>query len=357
MTTATQQPTSYGRRDADQVGDPYTEAYSRGDGGQSSQGPLGDPERVARGLGWFSIGLGLAQIAAPRTVARVIGVNDDDTNRNTMLAIGVREIASGVGILTRERPVGPVWTRVGGDLMDLALLSRALRSGRSEKNRVAAATAAVVGVTVLDVLTGQGLRREAGTERRTDGAGRTQGQGIEVRRAITVWAPQDEVYRFWRNFENLPRFMQHLESVRVLDDRRSHWKARAPAGMSVEWDAEIIEDRPNELIAWRAVDRADVPNRGLVRFQPSPQGGTEVHVELSYEPPGGRLGSIVAKLLGEEPDIQVASDLRRFKQVMELGEVVQSEATVLGRPHPARPPENPVNVQTQTREAMQGAMR
>jgi uncharacterized membrane protein len=357
MTTATQQSTSYGRRNADQVGDPYTEAYSGGDGGQSSQGPLRDPERVARGLGWFSIGLGLAQIAAPRSVARMIGVNDDDTNRNTMLAIGVREIASGVGILTRERPVGPVWTRVGGDMMDLALLSRAFRSDRSEKNRVAAATAAVVGVTVLDVLTGQGLRREAGTQRRTDGAARAHGKGIEVRRAITVWAPQDEVYRFWRNFENLPRFMQHLESVRVLDDRRSHWKARAPAGMSVEWDAEIVEDRPNELIAWRAVDNADVPNRGSVRFQPSPQGGTEVLVELSYEPPGGRLGSIVAKLLGEEPDIQVASDLRRFKQVLELGEVVHSEATVFGRPHPARPPEQRVNVQAQTREAMQGAMR
>jgi uncharacterized membrane protein len=357
MTTATQQSTSYGRRNADQLGDPYTEAYSRGDGGQSSQGPLGDPERVARGLGWFSIGLGLAQIAAPRTVARMIGVNDDDTNRNTMLAIGVREIASGVGILTRERPVGPVWTRVGGDMMDLALLGRALRSDRTEKNRVAAATAAVVGVTILDVLTGQGLRRGAETERRTDGAARPQGKAIEVRRAITVLAPQDEVYRFWRNFENLPRFMQHLESVRVLDDRRSHWKARAPAGTSVEWDAEILDDRPNELIAWRAVGNADVPNRGSVRFQPSPQGGTEVHVELSYEPPGGRLGSIVAKLLGEEPEIQVASDLRRLKQVIELGEVVLSEATVFDRPHPAQPPEKPVNVQTQTREAMQGATR
>jgi len=222
---------------------------------------------------------------------------------------------------------------------------------------VAAATAAVVGVTILDVLTSQGLRREAGTERRTDGAARAQGKAIEVRRAITVLAPQNEVYRFWRNFENLPQFMQHLESVRVLDDRRSHWKARAPAGTSVEWDAEIVEDRPNELIAWRAVGNADVPNRGSVRFQPSPQGGTEVLVELSYEPPGGRLGSIVAKLLGEEPEIQVASDLRRFKQVIELGEVVLSEATVFDRPHPARPPEEPVNVQTQPREAMQGAMR
>ena len=355
MTTATQESTRYGRRDADQVDDPYTEAYSRGDGGRSSRGLIGNPDRVARGLGWFSIGLGLAQIASPRRVARLIGVDDDQTTRNTMFAVGVREIASGVGILTRERPVAPVWSRVGGDVMDLALLGRAMRSDRSEKNRVAAATAAVVGVTILDFLPGQELTRESGADGRArrEGARARAGREIEVRRAITVWAPQDEVYRFWRNFENLPRFMQHLESVQVIDDRRSHWKAKAPAGTSVEWDAEIIEDRPDELIVWRAIANADVPNRGSVRFVPSPQGGTEVHVELSYQPPGGRLGAIVAKLLGEEPEIQVASDLRRFKQVIELGEVVYSEATVLGRPHPARPPEEPVNVQPQ----MQGAMR
>lgn len=353
MTTATQQSARYGRRDADQVDDPYTDAYGRGDGEQSSQGPIGDPERVARGLGWFSIGLGLAQIAAPRRVARMIGVDDDDTNRTTLFAIGVREIASGVGILTRERPAGPVWSRVGGDVMDLALLGRAMRSDTSEKNRVAAATAAVVGVTILDFLTGQGLTREGGVRAGGNGARGQAGRSIEVRRAITVNAPQDEVYRFWRAFENLPRFMQHLESVQVLDERRSHWKAKAPAGSSVEWDAEVVEDRPNELIAWRSLGNAEIPNRGSVRFLPSPQGGTEVLVELSYQPPGGRLGSIVAKLFGEEPDIQVGSDLRRFKQVMELGEVTLSDATVHGRRHPARPPEKPVNVQGQ----MQGAMR
>jgi uncharacterized membrane protein len=293
---------------------------------------LDDAERLAHGLGWLSIGLGLAQITAPRGVARMIGVDDDEANRNTMLAIGMRELASGVGILTRDRPVGPVWTRVGGDVMDLVLLGRALRSDHTRRNRVAAATAAVVGLTVLDALTRQRLARESGTRpvaRRP--------RGIQIRKAITIDRPRDEVYRFWRNFENLPRFMQHLERVRVLDARRSRWTARAPAGASVEWTAELIDDQPNELIVWRSVDEATIPNTGSVSFTPASHGGTAVLVELRYQPTGGRLAAVVAKLFGDEPDIQVGSDLRRLKQVLELGEVVHSDATVLGKQRPARP--------------------
>ena len=213
---------------------------------ERSHGPLRNPDRTARGLGWFSLGLGLAQVAAPGRVARLIGVNYDDTNVNTMFAIGVREIASGLGILAGRQTAGSVWSRVGGDVMDLALLGRAMSSDRSEKGRVAAAAAAVAGVTFLDVLTGQALSRE-GTAAGGNGGQASRpdlAKGIDVKRAITVGAPRDEVYRFWRDFANLPRFMQHLESVQVLDDRRSHWKAKAPAGTSVEWDAEVIDDQP-----------------------------------------------------------------------------------------------------------------
>jgi uncharacterized membrane protein len=297
-----------------------------------SEGRLEDAERLARGLGWLSIGLGLAQIAAPGRVARMIGVDDDEVNRKTMVAIGVRELASGAGILARERPAGPVWTRVGGDVMDLVLLGRALRSDDAQRNRLGAATAAVVGLAILDVLAGQSLARESAAR-----PAARRPPGIRVRKAITIDRPRDEVYRFWRNFENLPRFMQHLERVRVLDARRSRWVARAPAGASVEWTAELIEDQPNELIVWRSVDGATVPNTGSVQFTPASHGGTAVLVELRYQPPGGRLAALVAKLFGEEPDIQVGSDLRRLKQVLELGEVVHSDATVLGKPHPARP--------------------
>jgi uncharacterized membrane protein len=297
----------------------------------TAEGRLDDAERVARGLGWFSIGLGLAQITAPRRVARMIGVNDEAT-RDTILAIGVRELASGVGILMRERPVAPIWIRVGGDVMDLALLGRALRGDDARRNRLTGAIAAVVGLTILDVLAGQNLARKSGTRPAV-----RRPRGIRVRKAVTIDRPRDEVYRFWRNFENLPRFMQHLERVRVLDARRSRWTARTPAGASVEWTAELIDDQPNELIVWRSVDGATIPNTGSVQFTPASHGGTAVLVELRYQPPGGRLAAVVAKLFGDEPDTQVGSDLRRLKQVLELGEVVHSDATVLGKPHPARP--------------------
>jgi uncharacterized membrane protein len=321
-------------------------SYDGGDGRFREQGPPKGPERIARGLGWFSIGLGLAEIAAPRRMARAIGVTDDRRNCATLRAIGVREIASGVGILSRDRPVGAVWTRVGGDVMDLTLLGRALSSSRSRRTRVAAATAAVLGVTALDAVTGRKLSR--GTT-----AGAARRRGIELRRAVTIDRPREEVYAFWRNFENLPRFMEHLVSVRVLDDRRSHWRARVPGGATVEWDAEIIEDRPNELIAWRSLDQSDVPNTGTVRFLPSPHGGTEIRVELRYEVPGGRLAGTAAKVLGKVPEIQVASDLRRLKQVLELGEIVHSDDSIVPGPNPARPSARRSEVQT----PKQGAMR
>jgi uncharacterized membrane protein len=298
-------------------------------------------ERRARGLGWFSIGLGLAQIGAPRTVARFIGLGDDDETRNTMFAIGLREITSGIGILSRPRPTGWVWSRVGGDLMDLALLGKALKSDEADRSRVAAASAAVLGVTVLDLMTGRQLGKEGG-----DGA-----EGIEVTAAITINRPRNEVYDFWHNFENFPGFMAHLESVQVIDERRSHWKAKAPGGATVEWDAETGEDRPNELIAWRSLPDSEVPNSGTVRFRDAPRGrGTEVIVELRYRPPGGRLGALIAKLFGEEPSQQVKGDLRRLKQVMEIGEIVHSDASIHRGPHPAQPPEDMSEVEIQAPE-------
>jgi uncharacterized membrane protein len=336
MTTATQDLKTTGRRHADQVDDPYTEEFGGGNGSYSPT--RRDPVRTARGLGWFSIGLGLAEIAAPRRVARLIGIDDDDSNRNLLFAFGIREIASGIGILTQDQPRIPVWSRVGGDLMDLAFLGRALASDDADRSRVGLATAAVLGVTALDVLTGQQLSKQA-----QGGSGRVKAiHGINIRRDITVGLPPEEVYRFWRDFTNLPRFMEHLESVRVDSETRSHWTARAPAGATVEWDAEIITDRPGELISWRSVDDADVPNTGSVRFAAAPGGrGTEIRVELRYDPPGGKLGTLVAKLFGEEPGQQVDGDLRRLKQVLETGDVMRSDASIHRGMHPARPSAKP----------------
>jgi uncharacterized membrane protein len=142
-------------------------------------------------------------------------------------------------------------------------------------------------------------------------------KGVKVTRSIVVdRAPQD-VYRFWRNLENLPKFMEHVESVREIDDRRSHWVVRGPAGVDVEWTAQIITDRENSLIAWESLPGAEVQNAGSVRFEPVNNGlSTEVKVSLQYNPPGGVVGATVAKLLGEDPDHQLENDLQKFKEVL-----------------------------------------
>jgi uncharacterized membrane protein len=160
---------------------------------------------------------------------------------------------------------------------------------------------------------------------------------MHVIKRITINRPVEEVYQFWRDLENLPRFMQHLEEVHVIGERRSHWVATAPAGRTVEWDAEIVSEQDNELIAWRSLPESDVRHAGTVRFRPAPADrGTEVSVELDYEPPAGAVGAAAAKLFGEEPKQQLADDLRRFKQVMETGEVVRSEGSLEGAGQGAR---------------------
>jgi len=147
-----------------------------------------------------------------------------------------------------------------------------------------------------------------------------RGEGTRVEQSVTINRPREDLFRFWRNFENLPRFMDNLESVTRLDDQRSHWVAKGPAGARVEWDAELHNEIESELIAWRSLPGSEVDHAGSVHFMPTLNNGTEVRVFLRYSPPAGKLGSAVAKLAGEDPDRQVADDLRRFKQVMEAGE-------------------------------------
>ena len=290
-------------------------------------------ERLARALGWFSIGLGLAEVVAPHSVARLVGLEEDDRSRRVLRGMGMREIASGIGILSQRKPTPWVWSRVAGDALDLALLGSALRSDKAQKGRVVAATAAVLGVTALDVYCGTRLHTADGTDDASDNA-------IEIKTALTVGRSPEEVYRFWRDFDNLPRFMNHLEAVRITGERTSHWKAKAPVGMTVEWDAEIIEDRPNELIVWQSLENADIENSGSVRFTPAPGNrGTEIMLEMRFHPPGGALGAKFARIFDEVPKMQMRNDLRRFKQVLETGEVVHSDDSIEPGPNPARPPE------------------
>lgn len=170
-----------------------------------------------------------------------------------------------------------------------------------------------------------------GVDRSSQSAAPTA-NNIDVEKSVTINRSPEELYQFWRNFENLPQFMNHLESVTTIDTKRSHWVAKAPAGTSVAWDAEIISEQENESIAWRSLPDADVPNSGAVRFVRGPQGrGTEVHVTIGYHPPAGALGAAVAKLFGEEPNQQVEEDLRRFKRLMETGEIATIEGQSRGQ--------------------------
>jgi uncharacterized membrane protein len=322
---------------------------------------------MANGLGWFSIGLGVAQIAAPGGVARMIGLGDDQKSRQMMHAVGLREIASGIGILSQSRPAGWLWARAGGDVMDLALLGGAFASEETRKDRLAMAMAAVLGVAAMDVACARRLggreqreHRYAGDRRRRGrllegrshrGWSGTETRGVHIRKAVTLNRAPEEVYGFWRDLRNLPSVLHHLEEVTPMDGRRSHWRAKGPAGSSFEWDAEITEDRPNELLAWRSLPGAEVPNSGWIRFETARGGrGTRITVDLRYVPPGGMLGARIARLFGREPGQEVQEDLRAFKQVMETGEVTRSDASSGRVGHPARPASREERERAQGRE-------
>lgn len=278
-------------------------------------------EGTARALGWLSLGLGAALLRAPDGVGRLCGVDDSPTARTVLRIVGLREVGHAAALLIPRRPGWAVWTRVAGDLVDLAACGSAAGRRRGERRRRATTTTWVLAaITAVDLTTA--IRATRG--RRLPGDSR-------VEASVTVNRTPEETYRFWHDFENLPRFMQHLRSVRVTGPRRSHWEAKAPAGRTVRWHAEVMSDLPNELITWRSVGRTRVPNSGCVRFVPVAEGqGTEVWVELGYAAPGGRLGRLAARVFGENPQQQARDDLRRFKQVIETGEITRSDAVPEG---------------------------
>jgi uncharacterized membrane protein len=290
-------------------------------------------QRRGRGLGWRSPSLGVAQLAAPDTVRRISGVDDSATSRTVVPLVGPRELVHAAGLLTSRRKHVWAWTRVAGDAMDLTSLGMAIahRGGR-RRRRLVAVTGAVVGITVLDLLTAVQATQAKKSSSVPLVRGAREGGSMELTATTTIRKPAPEVYAFWRDLGNLSTFMAHLKEVRVTGERTSHWVAGAPFGTNVEWDAEIIEEAPTEKLAWRSTGNADVPNAGTVRFVPAPDGvSTEVHVVLVYEIPGGAVGKAVAKYFGEEPHQQLDDDLRRLKQVLETGEVVRSDGAPWGK--------------------------
>ena len=288
--------------------------------------PMHAPERrtdrLVRALGLASAGLGVPMLLRPLAVARFAGVEDEASGVTAVKATGYRELAHAVLLLLG--PPGTVWTRVAGDAVDLTLLGRAVAARTGERRaRTTRAAVAAGGIAALD------LYAAVRTVRTQHGRGRPG--PLQLQATVTVNKSPDEVYAFWRDFTNLPTFMLHLKSVAPTGDRRTRWEANAPLRRSVTWEAELTSEEPGRRIAWKSLPGSTIDNAGTVHFSEAPgDRGTEVKVVLHYGIPGGRLGQAVAKLLGEEPEQQVRDDLRRFKQVMETGDLVRSEALPQG---------------------------
>ena len=223
-----------------------------------------------------------------------------------------------------EQNVGPVER-----IASVAVGGAAIGYGLSRGSFSGLLLLAIGGALVHRGVTGRCYGYEAldiNTRERNTSAGTRGADGIRVTQSVTVSRSPAEVYQFWRRLENLPRFMKHVESVEPIDDVRSRWVVKGPAGSQVEWTARILADRENKLISWESLPGAEVQNAGSVWFEPAANGGTEVRVILRYYPPTGRIGAAVAELFGEAPDEQLTEDLQRLKEAMEVGSVVRTKA-------------------------------
>ncbi len=280
-----------------------------------------DGATLSRALGWFGIALGAAELAAPAMLARAIGIRADRRSSWILRAFGVREIVAGLGILMRPRRPLPMWSRAIGDVLDMALLGTAALTRRRSGPRVIGALAAVAGAGVLDVVASRRVQRAY------DRANRP------VMFAVTIAKPPYEVYEFYRRLEQLPIFMDYLESVVETGPRTSHWIAKTPIGGRVEWDAEITTEQPGQCIAWQSREGSPIETRGTVTFDELHNGHTEVRVEMQL----GVLGEPSAALARWFAKPQIKGDLRRLKQVLEAGEVLRSDASAHRMPHPAQP--------------------
>jgi uncharacterized membrane protein len=288
-------------------------------------------DRVANGLGWFSIGLGAAELLMPDQMARIIGIRENDKRRKILRTYGLREMAAGVGILAqRDSGRAPyVWSRVAGDLMDLSSLGASFGSRGSNKGRLTFATAAVLGVTALDVMCSAQLSNGSAESRR-----------MRLRKTIIIDRQPGELYSFWRDENNWGRFMNFVESVRATGNNRQSWRLKVPGFREMTWDTRITNDVPDTMIAWRTEDNSDIEMSGHVRFEPAAgDRGTMVALSVEFMPPGGAMGAAIAKMMTKLPRQALEMCLRNFKQIIETGEVVRSDASIFTGMHAAQPPE------------------
>jgi uncharacterized membrane protein len=288
-----------------------------------AQRPVAQRPPAARNLGYLSLALGAGALLMPTRLARLTGL---EQHRGLLPLVGLRELASGVGLLTQSEPTPWLWSRVAGDGMDLAVLASSALSPHNPRRMSAAITTAVVAlITVIDAR--ESMRSSNGAQ----GAVSTAPDAFASASVIVDKSAQ-ECYSFWRDPTNLVKFSPMLESVSVLDERTSRWVASGPAGTKVEWSSRLTADVPGERIAWRSLEGGNLYHAGVVRFEKANGGrGTVVRVSMHFRAVGGRAGLALAKVLGADPRSEVREDLRRFKQLLEAGEIPTTRGQPSGR--------------------------
>jgi uncharacterized membrane protein len=274
---------------------------------------------LAQCLGWLSVGLGLAALFAPRKMGEITGL---DGRHGLVRMVGARELASGVGLLTQTRKTPWLWSRVIGDAMDLAALVSAHTGTERGRSRAIGAAAIVAAIAAADVAASVRTSRRQ-TRVVPD---------IYLDRTIIVNKTPRECYDYWRDLRNIANFTHRLEKVIPLDERRSQWIMKVPGGRRIEWVAEIIEDKPGERLRWKTAEGAPFKVAGAVNFEPAPGGrGTFVTLGMHYHAPGGSIGAALARFLGPDPFGEVRENLRRFKQLIETGEIPTTTGQPSGR--------------------------
>ena len=274
---------------------------------------------IARGLGWFSLGLGLLETAATGPLARFLGAE----NKTLLRVYGAREITAGLGILASSQPASWMWSRVAGDALDLAGLLRLLASPKAERANVVFATANVAAITALDVWCAWKLSRGAAKPH-------------HVVKTITIGKPADELYEFWRDPQRLAQIMDHVATVTATGDRTTRWTLKNSLGPEISWESEFADEKPGEMLRWQSIPGGALESDGVVRFAPAPgDRGTEVTLNFRIQPPGGAAGNVVANALSLVPETLGLHALRRFKALAETGEIPTLERNSTARANAA----------------------
>lgn len=276
---------------------------------------------TARNLGILSLVLGAGGLLLSGPLSRLSGLQP---HRGLLPLVGLRELAAGIGLLGTRNATPWLWSRVAGDGMDLAIILSCLLNPDNPRRTRAAVTAAVVAaITAIDT-------RESLRNSRNEST--TAAPDALVSASVIVGKSPQECYEFWRDPTHMTRISPMVESVTVLDERTSRWLIRSPLGTQIEWDSKITGETPGERISWRSVDGGGLYHAGVIRFEPATGNrGTLVSISVHFRVPGGAAGVGLVKLLGANPRSEVREDLRRFKQLLEAGEIPTTRGQPSGR--------------------------